>query len=66
MASTRMIPRFDEAYWEDLKRVAHEVAGWPEWKKGEIGASTPTTNRWLPESTGKSSLEGYRDKTNSR
>jgi hypothetical protein len=66
MAGTRMVPRFDESYWEDLKRTAHEVAGWPEWKKGEIGVSTPTTSRWARESTPKLSREEYREKTDSR
>lgn len=28
---------FDEAYGNDLKNAATEVAAWPEWKKGEIG-----------------------------
>jgi hypothetical protein len=44
MAGTRMVPQFDDTYWEDLKHTAQEVAGWPEWKKGEIGIATPTKN----------------------
>jgi hypothetical protein len=45
MAGTKMAPQLYDAYWEDLKRTAQEVSDWPEWKKGEIGMSTPTTNR---------------------
>ncbi len=38
-----MTPQFDDTYWQDLKHTAQEVDSWPNWKKGEVGISTPTT-----------------------
>jgi hypothetical protein len=61
-----MVLQFDETYWADLKRTAHEVAAWPEWKKGEIGVSTPTTNRSVREDTPNLRQEELREKPNSR